>query len=219
MSTPPAGRIWGMLDTLRGRLEPALAGRSQPDCVVQIWDGAWDALEGPQRASLPPVAGLVAMTRLRVVSLGRLGEALGRRADPWTMPYFTPGADPTPGAADPTPVQPVRPTVEVEVAFAVLVAGRDVDERTRTALALIEAALPICIDAGLQQLNAANLYAEALARKGLASLAILGRRLLELEPSPPGPPELAPGTAPRRIRSAGLGGAPERIEDVDVNAA
>ncbi len=152
--------LQGVLEDLVERLRGAL-----PDLkTVEVWDGAWDVLKSPTRASLRQSAALVSLIDLEIASRN-LALAPGQlRAGGLTAS---------------------APTVRAEIAVTVVTAQPSAPRRAAAALALAERAIPVLVDAALTDVTGTNLYSEALAANGLTAFALVGRREIELRPEAP----------------------------------
>ena len=139
-----------VLEDLVERLRGAL-----PDLkTVEVWDGAWDVLKSPTRASLRQSAALVSLIDLEIASRN-LALAPGQlRAGGLTAS---------------------APTVRAEIAVTVVTAQPSAPRRAAAALALAERAIPVLVDAALTDVTGTNLYSEALAANGLTAFALVGR--------------------------------------------
>ena len=150
-------------EQLAGRLRAALPGLK----AVDVWDGAWDALASPKRHSFHVPAALVSLTGLALVHRGQQGfhpRQLQRGETP-----------------------PSTPQVRIDVAVTFVSADPSAPQRASEVLGLAEAAVPLLLDAALEDIRGTNLYAKALYEAGMSAFALLGGRTVELVPEHPEP--------------------------------
>ena len=160
--------VEGAADGAAAGLRSAVPGLKS----VDVWEGPWDALASPQRASIQTPAALVSLIDLVVVDIGR--TAVGLRS-------LTPA-----GGATVPPVRRTaapRPTCRVEVAVTLLAAGGDVAERAATLVDLAEQTLVVMVDHALERIEGANLSNDKLRQKGLSAFVLSGFREIEIQPA------------------------------------
>lgn len=162
------------------RIDPPMLRR------VDLWDGSWSDVEA-RRASLPMPACLISLT----------GIALDHRG----QSAWAPGQLRAAGG-----VVPPAPQVRADLAVTFIASAPAAAARAAHVLALAEAAIPVLVAGGVEDVRGQNLYAPVLYRAGLSAFALLGRRRLELAPAHP------PRRPPARVDSIAEGsGRPETV--------
>ena len=152
--------LQAVLEDLVARLAAAL-----PEVkTVDVWDGAWDVLKSPTRATLRPSAALVSLIHVEIASQN-LALAPGQ---------LTAGLPSAPA-----------PTVRADIAVTLVTAQPGAARRARAALAIAERTIPVLIAAALTDVTGTNLYSEALAAQGLTAFTLVGRREVALTPAVP----------------------------------
>ncbi len=154
---------------IAARLRDATAAPLDTLHTVEVWDGAWDVLASPRRMSFRAPAALVSATAFELVDRGR--------------PAFPPRQLQR-GDEPPPPCLQVR----VDVALTFVSDDPSASQRARDVLELAAAALPLLIDAAVEDpIRGTNLYAKTLYEAGMSAFALLGRRTVELAAAPPAP--------------------------------
>lgn len=161
----------GLVESIAASLADVAGLRS-----AQVWDGAWSALDDPGRLSIQTPAALVSVQSFRVVGLPARRWASGRLVDPArAAPSHT-------GPLDPARLPAPGPHVRAIVGVAIVSALPAAPARSAEALRLAEAAAPVLLAHALTDVEATNLYTRALMERGLATVALVGRRDVELAP-------------------------------------
>ena len=178
------GAIRAALEDLARRLELELPLRT-----AELWDGAWHALKDPGRVSLATPAALVSVTSFGIaqqaMSRWRPGQLRGVAAGDPPHHFPRPGQSDGDTRGDAARFPALVPHVRAEIAVTFLSAAPGASRRTAQVLDLVEAALPVLIGFGLEELAGSSLYTPALHAKGLAAFVVIGRRELEATPEPP----------------------------------
>lgn len=163
--------------TIRGVLDGLVerAGATGPpglkDAVsglrsARVWEGPWDAVRSPGRASLATPAALVSLIDLEVTAVGRT------LADRRSLAPAGGGARRSVGAA--------RPVCRLEIAVTLLGGGSGTKSRAADVLDLVEEVLVVMADHALEGIGGANLDSDALRAKGLSAFVLSGRREIEI---------------------------------------
>ena len=149
--------------------------------TIEVWDGAWDTLASPRRKSFRAPAALVSLTGLVLAHRG---------AQPFHARQLQRGERPA-----------ATPQARIDVAVTFVSSDPAAHKRAAEVLDFAEAAVPLLIDAALEDIRGTNLYSPALYKAGMSAFALLGGRTVELEPEHPAP------RVPESVRARGLVGA------------
>jgi len=161
-----------LADRLRGAL---------PDlCETTVWDGAWDALASPKRHSFPALAAMVSLTGFTLVHRGQHICDASQLHRPRAA-----GSPPCPPVYDTSDPPPPTPQARLNVAVTFISAHPAAERRAMEVLDLAERAVPVMIQAALEDIRGTNLYGPALYEAGMTAFALLGGRTVEIAPERP----------------------------------
>lgn len=182
-------------ELLETQLHDRLRDRLGDLCETTVWDGAWDALASPKRHSFPALAAMVSLTGFTLVHRGQgilEPQRLHRpRADgePPCPPVYDTGESSRP---------PPCPQARLDVAVTFISAHPQAECRAMEVLDLAERAVPVMIEAAIEDIRGTNLYGPALYEAGMTAFALLGGRRVELAPP------LPDRALPESVRARGL---------------
>lgn len=140
---------------------------------VRTWEGPWDALASPGRASVVCPAALVSLVDLTVVALGRTVDGLRTLAPGGAVDVPPPRR---------TPAAP-RPTCRLEIAVTLLGGGSGARDRAAGLLDLVEEVLVVMVGHAVEGIVGTNLDTDKLRMKGLSAFVLVGRREIEIAPA------------------------------------